>query len=223
MYSGRLHAFCKMAGLTSQFAGMSVLVVGSALGGESIAAHGMGAASVVGLDVDPALVKRSREIALAMGLSSLQFISFDGAAFPGLEPVDVVLSGHVIEHTARPSFHLDECLRALKPDGYLFLEFPTRFHRRELHTGLISFEWLPMPMRNGMNSLAGWISSIGHRDAASQRAARHEINHELRQISTIQIRLWLRRRSRVAIIKRDVPAPGIVRLCIQKVDNSAAR
>lgn len=220
-YLGRLHAFCVMAGLTSQFTGMSVLVIGSALGGESIAAHRMRAALVVGLDVDPALITRSREIAQAMGLSSLQFISFGGDAFPALEPVDIVLSGHVIEHTASPSLHLDECLRALKPSGYLFLEFPTRFHRRELHTGLISFEWLPKPLRNGLNSLAGWVSSIGHHDAASQRVARHEINHELRQISTIQIRLWLRGRAGAAIIKRDVPAPGIVRLCIRKVDNNA--
>ena len=220
-YSGRLHAFCELAGLTSQFTGMNVLVIGSALGGESIAAHRMRAASVIGLDVDPALITRSREIAQAMGISSLQFISFGGDAFPALEPADIVLSGHVIEHTTNPSFHLDECLRALKPGGYLFLEFPTRFHWRELHTGLVSFEWLPRPLRNGMNSLAGSLGSIGHRDASRKRIARREINDELRQISTIQVRYWLRGRARVAIIKRDLPAPGIVRLCIKKADNNA--
>jgi len=222
VYEGRLLAFCEMAGLTGGFAGLRVLVLGSALGGESIAANRMGAARVIGLDVDPALIAKSQEIASETGLESLQFMHFAGDRFPDLEPMDIVLSGHVIEHTADPSLHLDECLRVLRPGGYLFLEFPSRFHWRELHTGLVSFEWLPKPLRVGMNAVAGSVGSIGHRDVSRKRIARREINQELRQVSTVQVRYWIRRHPGCAIVARKVPAPGIVRLCIKRAAAEAA-
>jgi ubiquinone/menaquinone biosynthesis C-methylase UbiE len=87
---------------------------------------------------------------------------YDGVTVPCPDQsLAVVISGHIIEHTADPATYLRECFRLLMPGGYLFLEFPTRFHWRELHTGLPSLEWLPASLRNaGIRLLSHRLSPL---------------------------------------------------------------
>lgn len=174
-------------------------------------ARKLGAKRVVGLEIDDQLVERSREIASWLGIDGVSFRLFDGHAFPKGETFDVVLSGHVIEHTPDPAAHLAECMAVLAPGGYLFLEFPSRYHWRELHTGRIGFEWLPAGLRRRVNTLAGAAAArIGDQSARHDRQA---INTTLSQVSTPDVRRWLGDRGR--IVARQIPRRRIVRLVIR--------
>lgn len=213
MYRKRLTAFCVMAGRPN-LAGLTVLAVGSALGGEAFAAAGMGATKVIGLDVSSEQVERAREIASTLDLPMVTFLTFDGTSFPELAPVDAVLSGHVIEHTPVPRVHLRSCVAALGPGGLLFLEFPTRFHHRELHTNRLGFEWLPKPVRTAANVIAGRVAE--RRGDRQARQDRFVINRTLRQVSVLQVRSWLRQGLSAEIVATAHPSPGVVRLAIRR-------
>jgi SAM-dependent methyltransferase len=212
-YRGRLAEFCRMANL-KDLEGQTVVAVGAALGGEVIASFELGAKEVIGLEVDQALVERATQILMNHGLSECRFATFDGVEFPEIGPVDIVLSGHVIEHTPDPVRHLRDCLKILRPSGLLFLEFPSRFHWRELHTGRIGFEWMPTKLRGRANRIAGLAAErMGDEDA---RGDHETINATLRQVSTWNVSKWLREDDCGRIVARQVPRRGIVRLCIRK-------
>ena len=129
---------------------------------------------------------------------------------------DLLLSGHIIEHTASPLEYLRESLRVIRPGGVLSLEFPTRYHLIEMHTGLVSFEWLPTRLRNAIVRLLssrmsplselhkGWYESF--------------ITTGLRQVSRPDIFRWLRQIGvRYQELHHAMPAPGIVRTVLRKL------
>jgi ubiquinone/menaquinone biosynthesis C-methylase UbiE len=71
-----------------------------------------------------------------------------GEAMPfDAESFGAVFSAHIVEHTKNPRAYILECLRCLAPEGLLYLEFPSRYNKVELHTGTFSVEWLPLPLR----------------------------------------------------------------------------
>lgn len=57
------------------------------------------------------------------------------------ESFDVIVSFHVLEHVNEPAQVLEECIRALKPNGYLYIIVPNYNFFWEGHYGLI---WLPL-------------------------------------------------------------------------------
>jgi len=93
-----------------------------------------GAASVVGVDIDPEVVAHARARygidALAADVSELPFPA---------DEFDLVVSFETIEHVADPERALDELARVLKPDGMLIISTPNAreylednpFHVRE--------------------------------------------------------------------------------------------
>jgi 2-polyprenyl-3-methyl-5-hydroxy-6-metoxy-1,4-benzoquinol methylase len=95
-----------------------------------------GAASVVGIDVDPAVVAHARD------RYKLDVVEADVAKLPFPDgEFDLVTSFETIEHVADPEQALDELARMLAPDGMLIVSTPNAaeylednpFHLREFH------------------------------------------------------------------------------------------
>lgn len=191
-----------------------VLSSGMGTGGEMLVARERGAGTVYGVEVDPLYVELCRR--RFEGLEGLfprlyggEDLPFDSGSF------DLVLSGHIIEHTWDPRGYLTELLRVLRPRGWLFLEFPTRFHWRELHTSLPSVEWLPRPVRNGLLRVAaGRFSPF---EESTKHKCRTILGTGLKQISMGRVRRWLAQ-GQHAVTLADVvrPVPGVVRCLIRK-------
>ena len=193
-----------------------LLVSGAAIGTEVRVGHEFGFIRVTGAEYYQAYIDiMQRRFA---GLPGIEAARYDGQAFPFPdESFSCAVSGHVIEHTPSPRTYLHEHMRVLKPGGYLFIEFPTRYHRIELHTGLPSLEWLPQTIRKpSLRFLRSQYSPL----APMTRQRYHEILETLQPVSLPQIRWWLRSRGR--IVRFDKPGGGIVRAVIQKNGNLQA-
>lgn len=191
-----------------------VFVSGTEAGGEMIVAREFGFTPVNGVDVDPVFVEVARR--RLAGLEGFDCRLYDGARVPYEDgSFDVALSGHVIEHTADPRGYLRELLRVLRKSGYLFLEYPTRYHRRELHTGLPSLEWAPGPFRKAA------LRFLGSRAAPIEPEARRRystiLDTGLKPVSLPQIRFWIARSgSRASLLDVTTAAPGIIRTIFRK-------
>jgi SAM-dependent methyltransferase len=94
-----------------------------------------------------------RELPFRMAGSPLPF---DDASF------DVVISNHVIEHTADPDAHLREIRRILRPDGICYLATPNRVWPWEVHSRLPLLHYLPWPWFSGLGMAAGRLSEPVH-------------------------------------------------------------
>jgi SAM-dependent methyltransferase len=141
----------------------SILISGYGMGSEMIMARQFGFGKVYGVEVEQILVDATKK-RLAQ-YSDMHPVLYDGNILPYEDgQFNVVASGHVIEHTGDPKVYLQEVLRVLVPGGYLYLEFPNRYHITELHTQLPSFEWLPRSLRNFiLRILSGKISPLSEK------------------------------------------------------------
>jgi SAM-dependent methyltransferase len=215
-YRGRLTAFLKLD-QRANLNGLKVLVVGSSFGGECFVALELGASTCTGLEIRENFTIKSREIEAGLNLDrKVDFITFDGKHFP-CDGFDLVISGHVIEHTPNPKQHLMECMTVLNPGGFIYLEFPTRYNWIELHTSLVGFEYLPKYLKNWINAiLANYGKYVKKNEEYAQLRNSMKGNN---QVSTIQVRLFLfklrlRTRKKFKIRNKSRPATGIVRLII---------
>ncbi|MFI5180431.1 MAG: class I SAM-dependent methyltransferase [Thermoanaerobaculia bacterium] len=194
--------------------GARVFVSGTEAGGEMIIAREFGFGPVHGVDVDPYFVEvAQRRVA---GLEGFDCRLYDGTRIPFEDGLfDVVLSGHVIEHTADPCGYLRELFRVLRNGGYLFLEYPTRFHTKELHTGLPSLEWAPGPFRRAALRFLG--SKLAPLEPETRRKFFTILDTGLKPISLPQIRYWIARSpSRATLLDATRAAPGIIRTVFRK-------
>jgi len=194
----------------------SIFISGFAAGSEMIAARQFGFGKVCGVEVEQFLtdICKSR----LRYLPDMYPAYYDGDILPYADDqFNVLASGHVIEHTYHPELYLRECMRVLVPGGYLSLEFPNRYHTRELHTQLPSLEWLPRKIRNAIiRGLSGKNSPLKSEVKAGYRLL---IDTNIQQISVSDIR-WVLKKFRIpftvlnSIHVKD--APGVVRCVIQK-------
>ena len=141
---------------------------------------------------------------------------YDGRLLPYSDArFDMLLSGHVIEHTSDPKLYLHECMRVLATGGYLSLEFPHRYHHTELHTRLPSLEWLPRSMRDtALRVLSGCYSPLTA--GVKERYARI-VSTGLQQISMASVRNWLKSSGYPhTILDTTKAAPGITRCVVRK-------
>lgn len=193
------------------FGGNSVVLVsGAGAGSEMLCARHHGAAQVYGTEVDSALVSVCNM--RFAGQAGLTVSLYDGASldWPD-EHFDAVLSGHVIEHTADPQRYLEEHIRVLRAGGWMFLEFPTRYHWRELHTRLPSLEWLPTSLRNaGLRILSAAWTPL---PASVRRRYRSILDTGLQQVSVRDVKRWARRPlgEPLALVATATPVAGVVR------------
>jgi SAM-dependent methyltransferase len=192
----------------------TLLISGCPAGAEMIIARRYGFQRIIGTEVVPEYVEITAE--RLAGQAGFGAVLYDGRNLPFPdETFTTIVSGHIIEHTPSPYEYLREHMRVLAPGGYLFLEFPGRYHRTELHTGLPSLEYLPRPLRSmGLRFRASRFSHY----SADERRRFEEIRQMLRPISVWQVRLFLFRMGYQSsrIVHHYSPAPGFTRMLIAK-------
>jgi SAM-dependent methyltransferase len=191
-----------------------ILVSGCGAGSEMFVAKQVGFGSVFGVEVEEFWIEVCK-----LRLQHLEDIHpqyYEGDYLPyENDQFRVIASGHVIEHTKNPYLYLQECLRVLAPGGYLSLEFPSRYHTKELHTGLVSFEWLPTPLRNAViRALSSKLSPITQKAKEGYAAI---VATDLKQISMSGTRHMLDQSGvSYSILSCVTILPGIIRCVIQK-------
>ena len=190
-----------------------LLVSGTSVGTEMMLAPEYGFEWITGTEVVQGLVDVCEK--RFAGYPMLKAVCCDGDILPFEDGAfSSVISGHIIEHTRCPFTYLREHLRVLQAGGYMFLEFPTRYHRTELHTNVPSLEWLPTLVRNAViRVLRSRLTPL------SPVVKRHyeAIRNTLKPVSRWQVSWWLNRSpGRARIEHLTVPAPGILRLIIRK-------
>jgi len=191
-----------------------VLVSGCSIGPEMLLARCYGYGEIHGVEVDPFLVCMCQK--RLAHLPDMHPRLYDGDRLPYADQhFGLVLSGHVIEHTRDPQLYLSECMRVLQPGGYISLEFPNRYHRKELHTGLPSFEWLPRRLRNPwLRILYSRFSPLG---SAAKQGYAGIIRTNLQQVGMPDIRQYLKASGYGwQILDVTTAAPGILRCVIKK-------
>lgn len=195
----------------------SLLISGFSAGSEMIAAKQLGFGEIYGVEVDPFLQKIcQRRLIPFVGMYP---ILYDGKYLPfGKGKFSVVTSSHIIEHTLDPALYLFECMRVMKDGGYLFLEFPHRYHRIELHTQLPSIEWLPRPLRNTfLRALRSRYSPL----APDVKKGYNDIlTTNLQQISLGGVKRMLRKTGYDSVVVHQIEVvSGIIRCVIRKASS----
>ena len=190
-----------------------LLISGCAVGGEVLAALRCGYKEVVGTEIWSVYSHICRE-RFAQN-DRVTVVHYDGgrAPFEG-ETFDVVMTCHIIEHTGDPRFYFIDHTKLVRPGGYLFIEFPTRFHWMELHTGVFSLEWLPLWLRSSLISvLASKFSPLSPKNKIHYAT----IKNTLRPVSLWQMRRWIRIEGLgLSLVSTENPAPGVVRALFRK-------
>lgn len=193
---------------------VKILISGCGAGSEMLEARKLGLEHIYGVEVEQfwiTVCQRRLKYFSNMHTSHYDgdYLPYDDAEF------DVVASGHVVEHTRDPELYLRESMRVLVPGGYLSLEFPNRYHHTELHTHLLSFEWLPRPIRNAIvRALSSLLSPLKD-DVKTRYSAITATN--LQQISIGGIKRSLNRIGEPFSILNSVRAmPGVTRCVIRK-------
>jgi SAM-dependent methyltransferase len=191
-----------------------LLISGCAAGSEMIIARRYGFQEIFGTEVVQEYVEITRQRLL--GHVGLDVILYDGKNLPfANETFSAVVSGHIIEHTPSPYNYLKEHMRVLAPGGFLFLEFPNRYHHVELHTGLPSVEYLPKPLRSlALRYFASRFSMF----SPEQRRRYDNIRRTLQPVSVWQIRAYLSRMGYLncRVVHHYAPARGHTRMLISK-------
>ena len=192
------------------------MVSGSSIGSEMWVVRKGGHSEVYGVEVDPFYAELcAMRFQKTPGIVTLLY---DGESLPLKDwSFDLVVSGHVVEHTRDPCQYLTELLRVLEVGGYFYLEFPSRFHFKELHTDLPSMEWLPRVLRNGLLRLLSSKYSPLRQDVKLRMEAITSTG--LQQISMGGIKKCLSSAHyQTRIIHRYNPVRGVVRCVLQRVE-----
>ena len=187
-----------------------LLISGASVGTELKVALDYGFVEVTGTEVAQPYADITNERFATS--TALRAIMYDGKSLPFPDGhFSCVVSGHIIEHTPSPRAYLNEHLRVMRPGAFLMLEYPTRYHRTELHTGLPSLEWLPKPVRDAaLRAVASPVSPVAEDKKARFRA----ILDGLTPIGRFQIQRWIT--GQATMVHHAMPAPGIERLVIRK-------
>ncbi len=189
----------------------SILISGCAAGSELLVAKQFGYLNIFGVDIDPNLIEIAKE---RLPGPEYCLMTYDGLNLniPD-KSISTVYSGHVIEHTSNPEHYFIECLRVLRDGGYFFLEFPSRYHWRELHTDTISFEWMPKKLRD---STLHFLERHYLNKNKKLSSLFRDVRTTLSQISIGQIRNFISSSSReVNILNIHKPLPGYIRLIMR--------
>ena len=129
--------------------GETVLDIGSGGGIDVfLAANRVGPTGhVIGVDMTPAMLKRSRESAVKHGYHQVEFRQGDAENLPvGDNSVDVVISNCVINLTEDKTQAFQEIYRVLKPGGHLEI------------SDVVAVNSLPLEVRENPNQWAACVS-----------------------------------------------------------------
>jgi ubiquinone/menaquinone biosynthesis C-methylase UbiE len=213
-YRGRIEYLRAIIGAERFQQSTRVLVSGYGAGSEMLAAQQAGLGEIHGVEVEQIWLEATQKRLASM--SNMYPTHYDGMRLPYPDArFDMIMSGHVIEHTRDPKLYLHECMRVLATGGHLSLEFPHRYHHTELHTRLPSLEWLPRNVRDTvLKLLSGRHSPLSA--GVKERYARI-MSTGLQQISMASIRDWLKSSGyRHTITDMKKAAPGVIRCVVRK-------
>lgn len=183
----------------------NILISGCAVGSEMIVAKRYGFSKIYGTEISSDLVKIGKARLKRFQEMNINYIKGNKLPFAD-ESFTMVYSGHIIEHTTDPFMYLKEHLRVLKKEGILFIEFPNRYWITELHTGLLSFEYLPLSLRN-----------IILKKLSNKFVGYNAVLTGLKPVSIWQVRYYCWRSNyKTRLINVNKPAPGFVRIIISK-------
>ncbi|TCV79103.1 methyltransferase domain-containing protein [Sulfurirhabdus autotrophica] len=213
-YRGRFDYLRVIIGTEHFHQETQVLISGYGAGSEMIVARQAGLGNIFGVEVEQIWMEVTQK-RLAF-FPKMYPTHYDGTILPYTDSqFDILMSGHVIEHSRNPQLYLHECMRVLTIGGYLSLEFPHRYHHTELHTQLPSLEWLPHKMRNSaLNALSGRFSPLSSGVKARYASI---VSTHLQQISMGSVRDWLKSSGYShTILDTTKAAPGIIRCAIRK-------
>ena len=102
---------------------------------------------VIGVDMTPAMLERSRELAAGHGYANVEFREGDIEALPVEDAsVDAVLSNCVINLTTDKARAFREAFRVLKPGGHLMV------------SDLVLLQPLPETIRNDLDAYAACVA-----------------------------------------------------------------
>lgn len=190
------------------------LVSGFGMGSEMIMGRDFGLGKIYGVEVEQGLVDIIKK--RLVNFADMYPDFYEGENLPyGNGMFSLVTSGHVIEHTSRPDFYLQEIMRVVSPGGFLFLEFPNRYYWKEPHTHQLSFEWLPKVPRDHVLNL---ISSKYFPLSGKAKQRYHSIvSTHLQPVSLGSIKQMLSKSGySTTIIDYKRAAPGIYRCVIRR-------
>lgn len=191
-----------------------ILISGCAVGSELIAAVRFQYKNVIGTEVTEEYVKLTEE--RIKDYPNLKAVLYDGSTLPFEDcSFSTVYSGHIIEHTPEPFEYFKEHMRVLVPGGFFFLEFPNRYHLKELHTGEFSLEYLPKFLRDFI------IEKIILKSKLLSAETRHNylaIMETLHPISIQMIKIFYKNLFNypAIVIGKQKPYPGFSRLLLRK-------
>ncbi len=121
-------------------AGRRVLDFGCFTGGRGVRwAKEYGLEKIYGTDINPVYIQAANEFADAHGVPhDYKLLGPDGRIpFPDGE-VDTIVTFDVLEHVDDLERSMRECLRVLKPNGVMFVVFPSFYNPLESHLDLVT-------------------------------------------------------------------------------------
>ncbi len=136
--------------------GQVIFSSGCGSGNEFPAYFDLGAARVVGIEVEQPLVDLARlRFAGTPQADRVDVRLYDGNYLPYEDDAfDIISSMHVVEHVKDVQLYIRELCRVLKPGGIIFIDYPNRFYPIEQHTGIKWIHLLPHPL---MQTLVAWV------------------------------------------------------------------
>lgn len=144
-FQQRIAAFLRIASPKSK--DTKILVSGSSVGEELQALMDLGYANLFGTEIEDIYLGICQDRFL--GKVKVVKVTDENLPFESAS-LGAIFSAHIVEHTRDPRLYIQECLRCLEPEGVLYLEFPSRYNLIELHTRTLSFEWMPLIIRNSL-------------------------------------------------------------------------
>ena len=137
--------FLKYATTEEMFHDKIVLDIGCGAGGKTIFYASKGVRKIYGLELLNKYREEAAELAIKKGFADkFEFICKD-AADTGFEEnyFDTIIMNDAMEHVDDPQAVLRECLRILKPNGRIFINFPPYHHPFGAHlSDAIAIPWV---------------------------------------------------------------------------------
>lgn len=130
---------------SDMFGGKTIVDIGCGAGGKSLFYASRNAKEVIGVEILEKYEAEATALANELGLSDkFRFVAADASALPfENNSIDTIIMNDAMEHVVKPEKVLDECLRVLKKDGRLFVNFPPINHPFGAHlSDLIYIPWV---------------------------------------------------------------------------------
>jgi ubiquinone/menaquinone biosynthesis C-methylase UbiE len=121
---------------------------------------------IVGVDIEPQRVAEARRVAEEMGISNIEYMTYDGAELPFPDRCfDHVTSFDVLEHVEDEALTLREMRRVLAPTGKLSISVPNKWYLMDVH----GFDLWPRQIPWNRMPLMSWLPTPLHERYAHAR------------------------------------------------------